>query len=258
MKLLGDVRMTGARSWNWFLMLAFLAACTLGACGMATAQTDAAKATPAKPEAERNKVIYLTNLTQQNDLTEVQTDLRNMLTKVRIYGLPSLHAISVHGTPEDIADAEQIVAVLDKPRPTYRLTFTMTGKEDAEKRSVEMMAVAGEKAYFKMGTKVPIVTGSFNSDTGKANTQVQYQDVGLNIDVTVEKQGDGVRLHAKVEQSAIAEEKAAVGAQDPILQQSVLDNTSTMALGKPQVIGCVELPGSGHRQEISVVAEQVK
>lgn len=34
----------------------------------------------------------------------------------------------------------------------------------------------------RMGTKVPISTGTFNSSSGTANTQYTYEDVGTNID----------------------------------------------------------------------------
>jgi len=42
-----------------------------------------------------------------------------------------------------------------------------------------------EKASLKIGNRVPIATGSFQSGLGgSVNTQFQYLDVGVNIDIT--------------------------------------------------------------------------
>jgi hypothetical protein len=38
----------------------------------------------------------------------------------------------------------------------------------------------------------------------------------------------------------------------------VLDATSNLALDKPQVLGSIETPASGHKQEVAVIAELVK
>ena len=56
----------------------------------------------------------------------------------------------------------------------------------------------------------------------------------------------------------MAEEKSNVGIQDPVIHQSVLDGESAVVIGKPVVLGSVDMPGSGRRVEVSVVAEVVK
>jgi hypothetical protein len=55
----------------------------------------------------------------------------------------------------------------------------------------------------------------------------------------------------------VSEEKSGVGPQDPVVRQNVLNGTSTLALGKPLVLGSIEVPGSTRRQEIEVLAEAV-
>ena len=54
-------------------------------------------------------------------------------------------------------------------------------------------------------------------------TQCEYQDVGLNLDATLEGSGDGLRLRTKIEQTSVADEKSNVGIQDPLLHQAVLE-----------------------------------
>jgi hypothetical protein len=100
------------------------------------------------------------------------------------------------------------------------------------------------------------VTGSYGTGSDQ-NTQVQYQDVGMNLDATLDGSGDGLRLRTKIEQTSVAEEKSNVGIQDPIVHQAVLENESAVVMGKPTVLGSMELAG-GKRMEVSVVAETVK
>jgi type II secretory pathway component GspD/PulD (secretin) len=92
------------------------------------AQTQPADSKPAeaKPAVESYQTLYLTNLTQQSELTELQTDLRNMLPKARVYALPSQNAISMRGSADDIQLAQKILAEFDRLRRVYRLTYTIT------------------------------------------------------------------------------------------------------------------------------------
>jgi type II secretory pathway component GspD/PulD (secretin) len=121
-----------------------------------------------------------------------------------------------------------------------------------------MVVVLGGKSEVKQGSKIPIVTGSFDEQNSKANTQVQYEDVGLTIEAWLDSSGDALRLRTKVEQSSVAEEKSSVGIQDPVLRQTVFDGTSTLVEGKPLVLGTFDIPGTSRSEEIKVVAELVK
>ncbi|MGD0893068.1 MAG: hypothetical protein ABR923_16215 [Terracidiphilus sp.] len=192
----------------------------------------------------------------------MQTDLRNMLGgHTKIYMVAKEGAISIHGTPEDIRLAQELISELDRPRKSYRLIYTLTdtdGGAQARTQTLAAVLASGERAILKQGSKVPIITGTYDSDNSKANTQVQYLDVGLTIDATVEGHGDDLSLHSKVEQSSLAEEKSGAGPQDPVLRQSVLEITTTITPGKPLIIGKIDILGTTHKQEISVIAEPVK
>lgn len=63
------------------------------------------------------QVFYLANATQQSDLNDVLTALRNVLVEAKLYGLPSQDAIVVRGTPDQLLLAEQLIDDFDKPRP---------------------------------------------------------------------------------------------------------------------------------------------
>ena len=63
----------------------------------------------------------------------------------------------------------------------------------------QIRAVDGQKATLKIGDRVPVATGSFGSGIGNTglgvsplvNTQFQYLDVGVNIDITPHIHADG-------------------------------------------------------------------
>ena len=94
----------------------------LATCAVAHAQSADIKAADTKPSNEIYQTLYLTNLTQQNDLNDVQSVLRSMLPKAQIHGMPSQNAISIRATPEDIQTAQKILADLDRGKKLYRLT----------------------------------------------------------------------------------------------------------------------------------------
>ena len=142
---------------------------------------------------------------------------------------------------------------------TYRLTYTLTETDGGKRVGTQhfaMIVVSGQKTVLKQGNRVPLVTGSV-STSGGAQTQVQYLDVGLNIDASIEESADGVKLNTAFEQSSIAEGKSGFGTQDPIVRQAKLEGTSILTAGKPLILGSMEIPSSARRLDIEVVMEHV-
>jgi len=213
---------------------------------------------PQEPVPQSVETIFLTNVAQQNDLNDIQTDLRNVLPESKIYGVASQNAITLEGTPENLEVAKKLVADLDRPKPLYRLTYTITdldgGKRTGSQNFV-VLALLGQRTIFKEGNRVPIVVGTV--DNQPQNTEVQYQDVGLLIDATVEGSPDGLTLRNKVEQTSLAADKSATAAQDPAIHQTVLDETAALAPGKPLVLGSLDIPGTTQSQQVQVTAELV-
>jgi type II secretory pathway component GspD/PulD (secretin) len=215
------------------------------------------EAKPVHPKPDTYETFYLANSPQQNDLNDMQTMLRNMLPWARIYGLPSQHAIVVFATKEDVATARMLLASADKKKSVYRLTYTMT-EANGDKRHYSLVASSGERATIKLGDRVPIVTGKSDADSANASTQVQYIDLGLNIDATLDTAADSLRLRTKFEQSSLAEAKSGMSLQDPIIHQTTLDSNAALIPGKALVLGSLEIAGSSHPVEVEVIAELVK
>lgn len=63
------------------------------------------------------QTFYLTNVSQQNDLNDIQTALRNVFTSAKLYGVPSQNAIIMRGTPDELLLAQKLINDLDKARP---------------------------------------------------------------------------------------------------------------------------------------------
>lgn len=225
---------------------------------MGGAQTQAAeqRAGEVKSAPQVSQTFFLKNATQMRELQDIQTDLRNMLGQAKIYGVMTQNAISVQGSSEDVAQAGKLIAELDRARKAYRLTYAITEMDGGKKTGEEhfsLVVVAGEKAVLKQGNRVPIVTGSYDIGTGRQNSEVQYVDVGLSIEATL----DGERLLTKVEQTGLAEERAGVSARDPMIQQTVLEGQSNLTPGKAVVLGSFDVPGSTRHEEVEVVSELV-
>jgi hypothetical protein len=229
-----------------------MACCGIGA--LAQAQTVDAKTTP-----DIYQTLYLTNLTQQNDAIELVNDLRNMLPNAKLYYVPSQSAFSIRASADEIALAQKILADLDKTKKIYRLTYTMTERDGSKTIGVQHFSIivaSGSRTDFKQGSRVPIGVGSRSS--ASSNLDVQYLDVGQEIDASLDGYLDGVRLRTKVVQSSIAEDKSGVGTQDPVIRQTTLEGTSTLIQGKPLVLGSLDIPGSTRHQEVEVVSELVR
>lgn len=232
--------------------------------GIAMASSSAAaqpQAADAKSAPVIYQTLYLTNLTQQNDAIELVNDLRNMLPNAKLYYVPSQSAFSIRASAEEIALAQKIVADLDKTKKIYRLTYTLTERDGGKTIGVQHFSIivaSGSRTDFKQGSRVPITVGGAISGSSTANPEVQYLDVGQEIEASLDGYLDGVRLRTKVVQSSIAEDKSGVGTQDPVIRQTTLEGTSTLVQGKPLVLGSLDIPGSTRRQEVEVLSELVR
>jgi len=231
----------------------------------ADAQTKTEDAQPcearlmAQAAPETVRTFFLTNASEQGDLTGIQTALRNVLPMAKIFGVPAQDAITLRATAEDMEIAQKLIADLDQPRKLYRLTFTITdidGGKRSGSQQFTMLVRSGEKSAFKQGSRVPIVTGTTDGQT--ANTQVQYMDIGLSISAQVNGSPDSLTVQTKIEESSLGEEKSVAAAQDPVVLQTVFDTSSVLSNSKPLVLGSVDLPGTTQSQEIKVVAELVR
>jgi general secretion pathway protein D len=284
------------------------------------AQNTRAKRTELDGQAVQT--FYLSNASQTNDLNDIQTALRNVITNGKLYAVPSQNAIVMRATPDELLLARKLIDDLDKARPevvvdvavlevnrthernlgiilpqqftaslqgsttstsSTSTTGTTTGTTgttttnngltlntlgnlnsnnvavtvstatanllltDSDTRVLQnprIRATDGQKADLKVGSKIPIATGSFQTGAATStvsslvNTQFQYQDVGVEIEITpVIHYNHDVTLKLKL---AITQQNGTVplsGINEPIFSQRTVDQTIRLKEGEASIMG---------------------
>lgn len=103
----------------------------------------------------------------------------------------------------------------------------------------ELRAIDSEKASLKIGDRVPIATGSFQSGLGgSVNTQFQYLDVGVNIDITPYVHANHeVTLKMSLEISSVTGVQNIGGFSQPTIGQRRIEHEARLADGEVNLIG---------------------
>jgi general secretion pathway protein D len=117
-------------------------------------------------------------------------------------------------------------------------------------QSPEVRVTDGQTAKVKIGTRIPIATGSFlpsfggsTSSSGGgigllASTQFQYQDVGVNLELTPRLLATGeVALHAHIEISSLGASLSVGGFSQPTFSQRVIEHDIRLREGEVNVLG---------------------
>jgi general secretion pathway protein D len=264
------------------------------------------------------QTFYLSNAWQQNDLNDVQTALRNVLTSAKIYGVASQNAIVMRGTPDELLLAQKLINDLDKARaevvvdiavlevsknwertlgiawpssigvaltpptsstsststttttgstttgtsPTLydlahlkatdfsvtvgsaTLNLLLTDSNTKVLQSPRIRATGDQKATMKIGSRIPVATGSYQTGAATAvvsslvNTQFQYQDVGVNIEMTPTIHFDrDVTLKIKIEVTSHSGDQTISGVTEPIISQRVVDQVIRLREGEASILG---------------------
>jgi general secretion pathway protein D len=266
-------------------------------------------------EEQAVQAFYLSNVSQQNDLNDIQTALRNLLPNAKLYGVPSQNAIVMRGTPDELMLSQRLIEDLDKPRPevvvdvslievdrdrtrtiglelpgsfgialqppnatstssstttsgttTQNLTLNnlanLNGTEfavtvgaatanlllsDSNTKVLQnptVRATDGQKADLKVGQRIPVATGSYQTGAATAvvsslvNTQFTYLDVGVEIEITptVHFNGD-VTLKTKIVTSEEQSPVSIGGISEPVISQRTSEQTVRLKEGETNIMG---------------------
>ena len=127
--------------------------------------------------------------------------------------------------------------------PSATLSALMTDGNTKIIQNPEIRALDSEKATLKIGDRVPIATGSFSGGGGASvsplvNTQFQYLDVGVNIDVTPHIHPDGeVTLKMTLEISSVTGSQNLGGVTQPIIGQRRIEHEMRLHDGDINLVG---------------------
>jgi hypothetical protein len=154
------------------------------------------------------------------------------------------------------------------PRNTvYKVEFDIRegAGAAAKTRHYTLLTADSRKAVFRVGSRVPTATGSFQPGIGGAginpmvNTQYTYLDVGVNIDCTVADINGRLAMHGNIDISSINEHQGAQGANppNPTVGQTKLELDTAMEPGKPTVVGAIDDPVTSREFQVQATVTRV-
>ncbi|HKT11653.1 MAG TPA: hypothetical protein VJW77_07490 [Terriglobia bacterium] len=117
----------------------------------------------------------------------------------------------------------------------------------------EVRVTDGDTATLRIGSRIPYATGSFLPSLGVggatggqaggfggliASTQFQFQDVGVNVDLTPHLLPDGeIAIHAKIEISSVQPSVNIAGVNEPTFGQRQIEHDIRLEEGETSVLG---------------------
>ena len=125
--------------------------------------------------------------------------------------------------------------------------FLLTDNNTRILQNPRVRAADQQKATLKIGSRIPIATGSYQTGASTAlvsslvNTQFQYQDVGVNIEVTPTVHFDHeVTLKVKIEVTAQSGSVTISGVTEPIISQRVAEQVIRLREGEANILGGIQ------------------
>jgi general secretion pathway protein D len=134
--------------------------------------------------------------------------------------------------------------------PSFTANALMNDSTTKIIQNPEVRSVDGQPAKLRIGDRVPVATGSFQAGVGVGstagtgfvnplvNTQFQYIDVGVNVDITPRVHPNHeVSLKVSVEVSSVTGQSNIGGIQQPIISQRKLDHEIRLKEGEASILG---------------------
>src|SRR5579859_5103999 len=130
--------------------------------------------------------------------------------------------------------------------PGATANFILTDTATKIIQNPEIRSVDGQPAKLRIGSRVPIATGSFQAGVGVGtsavnplvNTQFTYLDVGVNVDITPHVHPNHeISMKVAIEVSQVTGQAAIGGIQQPIIGQNKLEHDIRLREGEATVLG---------------------
>jgi general secretion pathway protein D len=128
--------------------------------------------------------------------------------------------------------------------PGASFTALMSDTNTKIIQNPQLRVLDNQKATLKIGDRVPIATGSFSPGVGGGgvnalvNTQFQYLDVGVNVDITprIHSRHD-VTLKISMEVSSVTGQSNIGGVSQPIIGQRRIEHETRLREGEVNLLG---------------------
>ena len=128
--------------------------------------------------------------------------------------------------------------------PPATANFVFTNANTKIIQSPRVRASDGQKASLKIGDRVPVATGSFQPGIGGVginplvNTQFQYIDVGVNVDITPQVHANReVSMKITIDVSAVTSQVTIGGIQQPVIGQRKIEHEVRLKEGEVNLMG---------------------
>jgi general secretion pathway protein D len=128
--------------------------------------------------------------------------------------------------------------------PPATATLLFSDSDTKLIQNPQIRAVDGQKASLKIGERVPVATGSFQPGIGGVginplvNTQFQYLDVGVNIDITPHVHSDReVTLKVAMDISSVTSTTNIGGINQPVIGQRKIEHEIRLKEGEVNLLG---------------------
>ena len=128
--------------------------------------------------------------------------------------------------------------------PQATATALMSDNDTKIIQNPQIRALDGQKATLKIGERVPVATGSFQPGIGGVginplvNTQFQYLDVGVNIDITPRVHaGREISMKLSMDVSAVDSYVSIGGISQPVIGQRKIEHDIRLRDGEVSIIG---------------------
>src|SRR5271156_4825352 len=128
--------------------------------------------------------------------------------------------------------------------PQLTASALMSDTDTKVIQNPQIRALDGQKATLKIGDRVPVATGSFQPGIGGVginplvNTQFQYLDVGVNIDITPRVHaGREISLKLSMDVSDVDSYVSIGGISQPVIGQRKIENEIRLKDGEVSLLG---------------------
>jgi general secretion pathway protein D len=131
--------------------------------------------------------------------------------------------------------------------PSATANFLMTDSSTQILDDPEIRVVDGQTAKLKIGDRIPVATGSFQAGIGTSgtgslnplvNTQFQYLDVGVNVDVTPRIHPDHeISMKVNIVVSSQTNTVNIGGINQPVISQRSIEHDIRLKDGEVNVLG---------------------